>query len=84
MLLCGSEFRSFFRLNKSPLYRASLVAQWQKKKKKSICQCKRYGFDPWSGKTPYAMGQLSPRATTIEPVLKSLGATAAEPTCCNC
>ena len=34
MLLCGSEFCSFFRLNKSPLYRASLVAQWQKKKKK--------------------------------------------------
>ena len=56
----------------------------KRKKKKSICQCRRYGFDPWSGKIPHGMEQLSPWATTIEPVLKSLGATTTEPMCCNC
>ena len=37
--------------------------------KESACQCRRHGFDPWSGKIPQAAGQLSPCATTIEPVL---------------
>ena len=27
------------------------------------------GFDPWSGKIPHAMEQLSWRTTTTEPVL---------------
>ena len=27
------------------------------------------GFDPWSGKIPHAVEQLSPCATTTEPVL---------------
>ena len=31
---------------------ASLVAQWLKKKKSS-CQCRRYGFNPWVGKIPW-------------------------------
>ena len=34
----------------SPLVRASLVAQWLR----IACQCRRYGFDPWSGKIPHA------------------------------
>ena len=38
-------------------------------------------FNPWSGKTPHAAEQLSPRTPTIEPVLWSLGATTTEPTC---
>ena len=37
--------------------------------KESACQCRRHEFDPWSGKIPQAAGQLSPCATTIEPVL---------------
>ena len=37
----------------------------------STCQCRGYGFDPWSGKIPHAVEQLSPWATTTEP------------TCCN-
>ena len=31
------------------------------------CQCRGYGFNPWSGKIPHAMEQLSPCATTTEP-----------------
>ena len=28
-----------------------------------------HGFDPWTGKIPHAAEQLSPCATTTEPVL---------------
>ena len=35
----------------------------------SACQCRGYGLEPWSGKIPYAAEQLSPCATTTEPVL---------------
>ena len=35
----------------------------------SACQCRRHRLDPSSGKIPYAREQLSPRATTTEPVL---------------
>ena len=37
--------------------------------KDSACQSRRHGFDPWSGKIPYAEEQLSSYATTTEPVL---------------
>ena len=37
--------------------------------KKSICQCGRCGFNPWSGKIPHVMEQLSPSTTTAEPAL---------------
>ena len=37
--------------------------------KEFACQCKIHRFDPCSGKTPHASEQLSPHATTIEPVL---------------
>ena len=48
--------------------------------KESTDQCRRHGLDPWSGKIAHA-GELSPCATTTEPTLQSLGATAAEPKC---
>ena len=32
----------------------------------SACQCKGHRFDPWSGRIPHALGQLSPFATTTE------------------
>ena len=41
---------------------------WWLSAKESACQCKCYGFDPWSGKIPHALEQLSPQATTTEPV----------------
>ena len=33
----------------------------------SACQCREHRFEPWSGKIPHAMKQLSPWATTTEP-----------------
>ena len=48
----------------------------------SACQCRRHGFDPSSGKIPHAWEQLSPCATTTEPVLWSPGAL--EPVCKDC
>ena len=41
------------------------VAQWLR----ITCQCRGHGFKPWSGKIPHATEQLSPCATTTEPVL---------------
>ena len=35
----------------------------------SACQCRGQGFEPWSRKIPHAAEQLSPGATTTEPVL---------------
>ena len=46
-------------------------------------QCRGQGFNPWSRKIPHATEQLSPCATTTEPMLWSLGATTTEPTCLN-
>ena len=42
---------------------------WWLSGKESACQCRRHGFDPWSGKIPQAMEQRSPCTTTLEPVL---------------
>ena len=56
---------------------------WWLSGKESTCQCRRHGFDPWSGKIPHAVEQLSQRITTIEPVLQSPGATITEPMCCH-
>ena len=41
--------------------------------------CRSHGFNPWSGKTPHAVEQLSLCATTIEPVLQSSYAATTEP-----
>ena len=46
--------------------------------KESICQCRRYGFDPWVGRIPYTAEELSLCATASEPVLWSPGATRTE------
>ena len=52
----------------------SLMAQWLR-----IClPAQWHGFDPWSGKIPHAMEQLSPLSTTTEPTLQSLQATTTE------
>ena len=39
---------------------------WWLSGKESTCQCIRHGFNPWSGKIPHAMEQLSPSATTTK------------------
>ena len=41
---------------------------WWLSGKEPTCQCRRQGFNPWSGTIPQAAEQLSPCATTIEPV----------------
>ena len=42
----------------------SLVVRWLRihlqKKKKSTCQCRGHGFDPWSRKIPLIVERLSP------------------------
>ena len=52
---------------------------WWLSGEESACRCRQHGFYPWSGKIPHVTEQLSPCATTIEPVLQSLEATATEP-----
>ena len=43
-----------------------LEVPWWLSGKESICQCRRHGFDTWSGKIPHAAEQLSPCTTTRE------------------
>ena len=45
--------------------------------KESTCQCRRHGFNPWSGKTPLATEQLSPCAATADPHAATTEALAA-------
>ena len=52
--------------------------------KESACQCRRHGYDPWSGKIPHVEGKLCPCTSTTEPVLWSLGAATTGPTYHNC
>ena len=40
---------------------------WWRSGWESACQCRGYGFEPWSGKIPHAAEQLGPWATTTEP-----------------
>ena len=44
---------------------------WWLSGKESACQCRRHGFNPWSGKIPHDVGQLSPCTETAEPALRS-------------
>ena len=41
---------------------------WWSSGKESTSQCRKYGFNPWSGKIAHAVEQLGPCATTTEPV----------------
>ena len=41
---------------------------WWRSGWESACQCRGHGFEPWSGRIPHATEQLSPWATTTEPV----------------
>ena len=63
----------FFLIKNFPEGRA-----WWLSTKESACQCRRHGFNSWSGKIPHAPEQLGSCATTTEPVLWSLGTTATE------
>ena len=41
---------------------------WWRSGWESACQCRGYGFEPWSGKIPHAAERLGPCATITEPV----------------
>ena len=49
--------------------------------RKSACQCRGNGFDPWSGKIPRAAEPLSPWTTATKPELPKF--THLEPVLCN-
>ena len=40
-----------------------------KTKQKNTCQCRGHEFNPWSGKIPPPVGQLSSRIAASEPAL---------------
>ena len=47
----------------------NLGLPWWCSGQESSCQCRGHGLDPWAGKIPQAVEQLSPCATTTEPAL---------------
>ena len=59
-------------------FKIGLGLPWWLSGKVSACQCRKHGFNPWPGKIPHALGQLSPCTTTTEPVLWSPAVTTAE------
>ena len=70
--MCGTSLfcnLSEFSRNKRPFINKEAGLPWWHSGWESTCQCRGHGFKPWSGKTPCAMEQLSPCATTTEPVL---------------
>ena len=54
---------------------------WWLSGKESACQCRRHRFNPWSGKIPRAVEQLSPSTTITEPVLRAWGRKLLKPSC---
>ena len=52
--------------------------------KEFTCQFRRHRFDPWAGKIPGAVEQVSPcTTTTTKPELQSLETATTEPACCS-
>ena len=74
LLVHGACFREFLahvcrRKQAHKIYvKANLGLPWWLGGKEPACQCGRHWFDPWSGKIPHALEQLSMRATIVEPV----------------
>ena len=62
-------------LNKSQLEGLT----WWHSGQESACQCRGHRFNPYSGKIPHAVEQLSPRTTTTEARMLQL----LKPTRCN-
>lgn len=46
--------------------KAKVLLPWWPRGWESSCQCRGLSFDPWPRKTPHALGQLSPCATSTE------------------
>ena len=75
--VCRLEF--WLRLKSRHQLRASLVVHWIR-----IHQCREHRFNPWSGKIQHALEQLSPCASTTEPLCSNYWCLRAlKPTDCN-
>ena len=59
--LQSPKLTSYLKVNVS---RTALMVPWLR----TCQQCRRHGFDPWSGRLPQATEQRSLCATTIDPV----------------
>ena len=66
---------------KQILHKNLFWVPWWLSGKDSGGQCRRYGFHRWSGKIPHAAEQLSPCATSPDPVPESPAAATTEPSC---
>ena len=66
--ICGPRhyLESHFVLCDRHASKINLGPPWGLSGKESTYQWRRRGFDPWSGKIPYAVEQLSPFAATSE------------------
>ena len=72
---------SLLNQNRHPGKRSMQGASWWLSGKESTCQCRRHGYNPWSGKIPHGAGQLSPcTTTTAAHVLKGLHDSTTEAT----
>ena len=72
--LCSCSILSFYHIyvhSSNSKFKLDTWLRWWLRGKEPACQCRRHMLDPWSGKIPHAAGQLSPCATTTEPVLWS-------------
>ena len=61
------------------LQKVSQGLPWWVCGEESTCQWRRHEFNPWSKKIPHAAEQLSPCATTAEPVLRAYGQRLPQP-----
>ena len=55
----NSLLQAFYSINICTLYVKTGLPRWLSGKG-STCQCKKHGFDRWSGKTSHTTGQVSP------------------------
>ena len=69
--LCGINIQRSGRHSNTVvcLFKGNHELPWWFSGGESSCQCRRHGFDPWSRRTPHAMGHISPCPTAVEPVL---------------
>ena len=73
--IIGASVIFYFSFN---IKKNKIRLPWWLSGKESACQYQRPEFDPWAGKIPHTMEQLSLHAVTIEPVLWSLGTATTE------
>ena len=66
-LYIAGERKVLLEGNLSTYIKRTLGLPWWRSGWESACQCRRYGFEPWSGRIPHAAERLGPWATITEP-----------------